>query len=142
MVVAVAALSALSAIAISTVRTTAFDVEMAWSQVAADMRTARARAVNHGDHYRVVVTSARSYAIQPMRLDPGTGSWLPDAARQVTTTFPDSVAWVTAVDTAIEFDTRGTGVGLTDAITFALGPAGGGGVRLVSVWPSGQVLRR
>jgi prepilin-type N-terminal cleavage/methylation domain-containing protein len=109
----------------------------AHQQLLADLRRTRADALTRGDHYRLDVTSANTYAEFRLRLV-GT-VWVADAEALLNRTLPDGISFTAGIGTTFEFNTRGLLVLPEAAASLELTDTHSEHARAVTVWPSGQV---
>ncbi len=135
LLVAVAIFATVTAIALPRFRAEGFDLREAQVQLLADMRFTRESSLTRGDHFRLDVTGARTYAVTRMILDGD--EWVPGST-VFTRTLPSNVTFEEdAVGRSFEFNTRGLMLNPGAATTLVL--SSDGHTRRVTVWPSGQV---
>lgn len=110
----------------------------AHEQLLADLRLARADALTKGDHFRFDITGATTYREYRMQLVGGV--WVVNGPPVRDRTLPTGVSFTTAIGAQFEFNTRGLMLNPGAATTITLNEASTGHTRLVTLWPSGQVM--
>jgi prepilin-type N-terminal cleavage/methylation domain-containing protein len=137
LVVAMGVLTIVAATGVSLLRRTGHDQNAAASAVVANLRLARGSAIAHGVHYRVRITAASAYALERMRLQ--AGSWVLDTTER-STALPLTLAFDNSVGSAFEFDSRGRVVQLSSTATVTVRNTRNNALRVLSIWPSGQIV--
>jgi prepilin-type N-terminal cleavage/methylation domain-containing protein len=115
----------------------AYALWTAQQQLLADLRVARADALTKGDHFRFDVDSATTYREYRMRLVAGV--WVINGPPIRVRTLPPTVTFTAGVGSQFEFNTRGLMLNPGAATTLRLADATSH-TRVVTVWPSGQVM--
>lgn len=110
----------------------------AHEQLLADLRLARADALTKGDHFRFDITSGTTY--REYRMQFVGGVWVVNGPPVRDRTLPAGVAFTTAIGNQFEFNTRGLMLNPGAATTITLTEASTNHTRLVTLWPSGQVM--
>lgn len=136
---AVALLGIVAAIAVPHVPQRTYGLWSAHNMVIADLRRARADALTKGDHFRLQVTTDRTYTVARMRDDDWNGVWEVDGSTMQSKSLPDGITFVGGDDATYEFNTRGLLVVPDGVISLELHDPETGKTRYITVWPSGQV---
>jgi len=110
----------------------------AHEQLLADLRLARADALTRGDHFRFDIYGATTYREYRMRLVAGV--WVINGPPLRDRTLPAGVSFTSGVGSQFEFNTRGLMLNPGAATQITLSEAATGHTRVVTVWPSGQVM--
>ena len=109
-----------------------------------NLRLARARAANHGAHFRITF-HPHSYAIEQLQDHDKDGVWNPDMALPVwRVSLPPTILITVNADTVIEFDGRGlltipSNDSPTDAVIIRLNDAHNGQSEAIQILPSGKI---
>jgi prepilin-type N-terminal cleavage/methylation domain-containing protein len=106
-------------------------------QLLADLRQTRSDALTKGDHFRLDLLSASSYAEYRLKLNAGV--WVPTGAPVRQRTLPPNVTISVGVGLRFEFNTRGLLILPGQAAGLELRDTYTGKTKHVTVWPSGQV---
>lgn len=131
-------LGVLSATAIPHLDTRRQDIRTTMTQVIADYRWTRVRAITSGVHFALEWTTPNSYRIKRLKQD-ATGAWQLDViVKQVT--LPNSVMRSATQNTA-EFNTRGLMVFPATTIWQSFYDSQFGGYTMLGVYPSGQTYQ-
>lgn len=109
----------------------------AQATLVAELRRARNEALTKGDHFRVSITSATTWATHRMTLVGNV--WTPGASPIRSGTFPGQTTVTSGVGLSFEFMTRGLMVNPSAAATIVLKDPNSPYQRSVIVYPSGQV---
>jgi prepilin-type N-terminal cleavage/methylation domain-containing protein len=134
---AVSVFGVLAASGLPHIDTRRTDLDSMQTQVIADLRWARTRAITSGVHYRLVWSGHQGYEVQRMKQN-ADGTWSKDVVVK-TATLPDQLTSASDLDT-YEFNTRGMMVSAATQSFVRLTDARfGSAQRQVEVWPSGQV---
>lgn len=115
-----------------------YDLDAARARLVADLRLARGHAIEQDVHYRFTITSVSTYEVDKLRQV--VGVWVPDSSYTQTNDLPSTAQLENLPGTVIEFDSRGMVTQARGAILLTLRDLRSNAARLVSVWPSGQVL--
>jgi len=128
------------AIALPRYRTERLQIVTAQRLIVANLRLARASAINESGHTQVALASANELGVAPMVENPlGSGLWQVDASRRRSVTLPTATQFASAaVGTVVEFNSRGFAVNLTGPVEIVTADKFGA-TRTLQVWPSGQV---
>ena len=110
----------------------------AHEQLLADLRLARADALTRGDHFRFDIYGVTTYREYRMRLVAGV--WVINGPPLRDRTLPAGVSFTSGVGSQFEFNTRGLMLNPGAATQITLSEAATGHTRVVTVWPSGQVM--
>ena len=141
LLVVITMIAILTAVGVSTFRSSPYVFDGAVTELVSDLRMTRTLAQSRGAHYRLVVLGDGSYAIE--RLQPNAdGVWETARTDRREKTLDFAVRFTSPPGTAVEFDTRGTPVGLERVRMLGLEERKTGAVRGANVWPSGQVIKR
>ncbi|MGH7803547.1 MAG: pilus assembly FimT family protein [Candidatus Binatia bacterium] len=138
--VVITMIAILTAVGVSTFRSSPYAFDGAVTELVSDLRMTRTLAQSRGAHYRLVVLNDSTYVIE--RLVPRDGIWEPARTDRRSKTLDFAVRLGSPEGTTVEFDTRGTAVGDAVVRTFDLEERKTGAVRGANVWPSGQVIKR
>jgi Type II transport protein GspH len=144
--VAVGIIGLLVALLIPTLNSRAIMLPTVTQGLVNHLRLARAGAASRGTHFRVTFR-LHTYAIEQLQDSNGDGIWEPDSnipAWHVS--LPPTVAIGSAVDTAIEFDTRGlvsaaSQDGTVTPVTVKLTDSQTEKSAVIEILPSGKVQR-
>lgn len=109
------------------------DLNSAATQVTADYRWARTRAITSGVHYTITWTGSGAYQVQRLKQN-ADSTWSSDVVVK-SVTLPTTVLRSGSPNT-IEFNTRGMVVAGTTMSTQTLSSYGA--ARAIAIWPSGQ----
>jgi prepilin-type N-terminal cleavage/methylation domain-containing protein len=115
----------------------AYALWTAQQQLLADLRVARADALTKGDHFRFDITTATTYLEYRMRLVGGV--WTVNGPPIRSRTLPAGVTFTAGVGSQFEFNTRGLMLNPGAATQIRMADADSH-TRVVTVWPSGQVM--
>ena len=139
--VVITMIAILTAVGVSAFRSSPYAFDGAVTELVSDLRMTRTLAQSRGSHYRLVVLSDSTYAIE--RLQPtGEGLWERARTDHRQKALDFAVRFGSPAGTTVEFDTRGTVVGPGRVQIFDLEERKTGAVRSANVWPSGQVIKR
>jgi prepilin-type N-terminal cleavage/methylation domain-containing protein len=137
LLVGIAIFGILAASAISNTKATRTQITTAQTQLTAQLRLARIKAITTVSHCSVSFTSTTQFKVYPMTYN-GT-VWQLATTPSNTVTLPSVVSFPSAlVGTRIEFNSRGMVAGTTTVTQINLTDAFGA-TRTVQAWPSGQV---
>jgi Tfp pilus assembly protein FimT len=141
LLVVITMIAILTAVGVSTFRSSPYAFDGALTALVSDLRMTRTLAQSRGAHYRLVVLSDSTYAIE--RLQPtGDGLWELARTDRRQKALDFAVRFDSPAGTMVEFDTRGTVIGLESTKRFDVEERKTGAVRGAIVWPSGQVIKR
>ena len=138
--VAVGLLVVVLGIALPQYRAERLHIVTAQRVVIANLRLARATAINESSHTQVNLPSATQMRVAPMVENPaGSGSWQVDLSRALTIALPTATQFASGmVGAVVEFNSRGFVVNLTAPLRIQTEDSFGA-TRSLQVWPSGQV---
>jgi hypothetical protein len=130
----------LLATAVSTIRRNAYDLATSRSELIANLRLARSLSMGVGVQHRIRVTAINQYTLERMRWQYSNKTWTVDTAFVRSFTLPDPILFTVPANTIIQFDARGAMILPTAVTIFGLRDGPSGPSRLLSVYPSGQVV--